>query len=620
MNRLSLIPLSTLALLAAPAAAQGIVPYLPKETMAVVSAPDLSMSMADFAKMPLAKMWAEKEVQAFVANVRTMVGAQWDEGMQMAKEMHAQGALPVDPAELTKLRLHGGTFAVTKLALEEGDFGPLPKVGFVLHLDFGDSAPTWNALIQTGLGMLEAEAGDEMAKTESTVGGVTMLSYAPKNARGSQMGLNLAMVPNGILIGTLAEDVQSIVGNMTNKTAALTTSDEWVAGSKRLQLEGAELSAFVRPDSMVDFAMTGLRAAAQGNRQLSSVDMDGVERALQAMGWRDLGTMAMASQYVDGKSVSRTFHAHGKGGTAAPKTVSTSFLKWVPKDAVSFGTSTLDLPSFYDTIVKGLQAYDANFAEQMLAQLAEMEKQMGFSVRQDLFGSIGDHYISWSMAQGSPMAPPEMAILVKVTNEESLVKSLKNIARMSNGAVEVAEGEKRGIKVYELRVNMDPTRGMGGFNPFDMIQPTFAFKDGYMVLGFSSSDIKRTFQRMDRKDDPAGDIRSNKEFAAVADSIPSGVSSLSFTDWKATFESYYQLATGLLAFMPMPEDLPLDMSLLPDSATLTKHLFAAVSYSRTDATGTESVDVSPFGPETMLMLGAIVAGGVAFLGATSSGF
>jgi hypothetical protein len=54
------------------------------------------------------------------------------------------------------------------------------------------------------------------------------------------------------------------------------------------------------------------------------------------------------------------------------------------------------------------------------------------------------------------------------------------------------------------------------------------------------------------------------------------------------------------------------MSLLPDSETLTSHLFASVSYTKTDANGTESVDVSPFGPETLLMIGALIGAGAGF--------
>jgi len=622
MKLFSLCSISAIALLAAPATAQGILPYLPKKTMVAISAPDLSMSMSEFQQMPVAKMWAEEEVQTFVADVLEMAKEKINEGLEQAREMHKAGHLPVDPDEVMKLRLNGGTLAVTEMGIGMGDFGPLPKFGVVLHLDFGDSAGTWNKLIQMGLGILQQQAGNDVEMTDSKIGEVQMMSLAPRGVEGLEMGLNVAMIPNGIIIGTLASDVRGIVENMNNKTAALTTAPGYQAATKRMTTAGAELEFFMAPDALVDFGMSALKMLQEEERDFAVVDLDGVERALKAMGMRNLGTMAATSTYEDGKCVSRAFHASGKAGTAAaPKTVDKGFLKWVPKDAVSFSAGTLDVASIYDTLLKGLQAYDEDFAQQALAQLAEMEKQLGFSVRNDLFGSLGDHYISWSMPMGTISSMPEVAMLMKVENQEKLVGALKNLVRLTQGMVEIEEGKKRGVTAYELTINFDPSNGMG-FNIFDMMRPTFAFKDGYMVVGFSVSDIKRVFKRMDREDDPKGDIRGNKEFAAVAQMIPAGVSRMAFTDWKATFESYYQIGTGVLAFVPMPEDVPIDMSLLPESETLTQHLYGGVSYTKVDAEGSETVDVSPFGPETgvALVLVVVAAGAGAAFMAESGGF
>ncbi len=601
--------------LLAPLAAQGsILPYLPKDTMVAMAAPNLSMSIAEFAKMPLAKMWAEEEVQTFLADVKELVTKQIADGMAQAKEMHAQGALPVNPDDIMKLRVEGGSFALTKLGMSMGGRRPQPTFGLVIHLEFGDSAPTWNALLKMGLGMMEAEAGDEMTKLESKIGDVTVISYSPPAEAGTEMGLHLAMVPNGLLIGTLASDVQEIVAAMNGKSPMLGATSLYQATRKHLNTDGAECEMFVRPGPMIDFAMSLVRMGIEQGG-VEGVDVDGISRAVEAMGLRNLGAAGMTSSYVDGKCVSRTFTTNGaETTTAAVTTLDTTFLKWVPKDAVGFSSGTLNVMSIYDTLVRGLEAYDAKFATQVMEQLTKIEGQLGFNIRNDFFGAIGDHYISWSMPMGTIASPPEVAILVKVTDETKLVNVIKNLAKLSNGMVEIEEGEKRGVKAYQLQIHFDPTQGMGGVNPFDMFQPTFAFKGGYMVMGFTASDVKRVFQRMDREDDPKGDIRSNKEFAAIAASIPAGVDSLSFTDWKSNFESLYQVATGLLAFVPMGDQVPIDMSLLPDSATLTKHLFGSLGYSKTTAAGTEMVSVSPFGPELGLLAVAAIAAGVGVVG------
>jgi len=379
---------------------------------------------------------------------------------------------------------------------------------------------------------------------------------------------------------------------------------------------------FMAPDPMMDFAMDAVRSAAEEASELAMIDTDGVERAMQAMGLNNMGTMAMSSSYIDGKSVTKGFHSTPGNATASTKTVDTKFLKWVPKDAVSFSASTIDISQVYDMVLKGLTAYDPNLAKQALSQLAQIEGQLGFTIRGDMFGSIGDHYITWSMPMGTISSAPEVAMLLKINNEEKFISALKNLSALTEGMIEIEEGTKRGVKSYAVNVNSDTIEMPMGINIFEMFQPTFAFKDGYMVLGFSASDVKRVFKRMDRKDNPKGDIRSNKEFMSVAASIPQGVTSLAFKDWKADFESMYQLACGVLAFVPMPEEVPIDMSLLPDSETLTSHLFASVSYTKTDANGTESVDVSPFGPETLLMIGALMGAGAGFawIMGSNSGF
>jgi hypothetical protein len=606
---------ATLFALLAPAAAQGsILPYLPKDTIVAVAAPDLAASLAEFAQMPLAKMWAEKEVQTFFADVKELAIKQFNEGLAQAKEMHAQGALPINPEELLKLRLQGVTVALTKLHIGKTDMGPMPEIGLLVHLDFGSSAPTWNALIKTGLGLLEAEAGEQMKKQESKIGDVTLLTYSPPAEMGIQMGLNIAMVPNGIVIGSLASEVQELVAAMNAKAPVLGASAAYQANVKHLTTEGAECEAFVRFDPLVDFALMALRMGTEKG-ELQGLDIEGVNRAVDAMGLRNLGSVGMTTGYVDGKAITRAYASSGGSGTTSSvKTIDTSFLKWVPKDAVSFGAGTFAVMPIYDTLVRGLQAYNPEMAKGVLEQLQGMEKQLGFSIRDDFFGSLGDHYISWSMPMGTISSPPELAYLLAIKDEAKFVNVLKTLAKLSQGMVEIEEGEKRGVKAYQIRVNFDPTEGMGGMNPFDMFQPTFAFKNGYMVLGFSASDVKRVFQRMDREDDPKGDIRSNKEFAAVAASIPAGVTSVSFTDWKSNFESLYQIATGLLAFVPMGDQVPIDLSLIPDSGTLSKHLFGALSYTKTDAQGTESISISPFGPEVALLVGGLAVAGAATFG------
>ncbi|MCA8951400.1 MAG: hypothetical protein KDE27_17970 [Planctomycetes bacterium] len=615
MNHPKCLALATIALFGAPLLAQdSLLPYLPRNTLIAVSAPDLTKTIAEFGNTPVAKMWKEEEVQTFFGDVIEFAKERIDEGMAEAKQMHENGELPVDPEQLTKLRVGGVTAALTKLDVTTGGRRPMPQIGVALHIDFGDSGETWNQLLRMGLGMLEAQAGGQMEKTESKIGGVDLISMMPTGANAPEMGLNVAFVPNGVLICTLPDEARSILTKWTAKEADLGATEMYAALSKRVDADGAEVQSFIRFDPMIRFGLKALGIAAEREPKLAEVDLDGVERALVAMGLRNLGVYAEAGKYVDGKTVTKGVHLRSDGAVtaAAPTGLDMSFLKWVPKDAVSFSAWTWDVASFYDTLVKGLQAYDPEFARMALDKLGKVEEQLGFKIRDDLFGAFGDHAINWSMAVSTIASMPETALLLKVNDEQKLVTVLRNLSQLSNGMVEFEEGERRGIQVYSLRVNFDPTDGMG-MNPFDMLTPTFSFKSGYMVAGFSVGDIKRVFKRMEREDDPSGDIRSNKEFAAVAQQIPGSAASVSFTDWKTEFESFYQLGTGLLALVPMGEEVPIDMSLLPDSSTLTKHLCASLSYSKNLPNGSETVTTSPWGPEVALGVFALIGAAAAVI-------
>ena len=618
MKLFSLRSLSALIAVTAPLAAQGMLPYLPKQTIAAISAPKLSEAIVEMQQMPLFKMWAEEEVQAFAGDLVEMFNEQGEEGLGQMREMYDAGMLPFDPDKLTDLGLAGVTIAITSMSLTEGDFGPLPRIGTMIHLDFGDAAEVIYPVLEMGLAALQQEA--PLEPSETMIGDIRLQTFTPSIVGAPDMSINVANVPNGVVIGTITDEVKAVLNNWINKTPMLTQTPGFSAATKGSA--DAAVRMYMAPDFGIDFFMNAMKTIMDQGANIPTqdgqvlqlggeVDLDGVKRAMQAMGMTDVGTLGIAMGYDNGKSISRARHAYADAGeqtAAASKVVDTNFLRWVPKDAVSFSAGSMDVAWLYDTLVKGMQAYDADMAQMVLGQLAMVEEQMGFSIRKDLFGAMGDHYVTWSMPMGTISAAPEMAFLMKVNDEQKLLGSLRSIAAMSDGALEIEEATKRGLKSYQILLNADPMDGMG-INPFDMFQPTFAFKDGYMVMGFSASDVKRVFKRMDRDDNPKGDIRSNKEFMAIADRIPSGVNGLSFVDWKANFESYYQMLTGVLAFVPMSDDIPVDMSMIPDSETLTQHLFASLSYRKVGPDGAETVSISPFGMETVAIVG--FAAGVA---------
>ena len=604
---------------------------LPADTMMYVSLPNISASLGEMQSMPLAKMWHEEEVQDFFERSLAMAGQYWEMGMAQAREMHEQGALPFDPDELLKLRVESASFAITSMSMTmpEGAREPLPHFGFVMHADFGDSAPIWRSVLETGLGMMQMQAGNDLARTSAKVGDVELMTFSPAEPpmEGFDMGLNIAFVGNGILIGSLTDEVTAMLGRLTSGTAGLTGTAAYSGLAQNVSFTGAEAEMFVRPNAFVDFGMNTLRmvAAAQPGA-LGPIDVDGVQRALGALGLSSIGSIASASRYENGRAITQSFvasPAEQRTGMMAMSSgeLDMGFLKWVPKDAVSFSAMKFDPSMIWNGITGALRAYDEKLAEQMMGQLAQMEEQLGMSVENDLFGAFGDDIVTWQMPMAAIGTTPEMAIVLEVPEPERLLRTLDTISQLSQGKFSVKKTRR---ETYRVNLDIDLSEmggdfGAMGMNPLDMFTPTFAFQDGYMVVGFSTGDVMRAFKRLAREDDPSDDIRSNPEFAPYLKEMPeSGVDSLTFTDWKSSFESTYQILASMTMLIPISEDVPFEPELLPESSTLTQHLFGSVTWSRTTPEGFYSTSVSPFGPEAVALLAGGVGAGAAVFGIMSA--
>ena len=92
LGTLAAMSLLSLPLLAQP---RSIKPYLPESTVMVVSASDIGASLREMHEMPLAKMWAEDEVQDFVADLLKMAHEYMEQGLDQARAANEQGMLPI---------------------------------------------------------------------------------------------------------------------------------------------------------------------------------------------------------------------------------------------------------------------------------------------------------------------------------------------------------------------------------------------------------------------------------------------------------------------------------------------------------------------------------------------
>jgi hypothetical protein len=612
---LALVLVPALALVSASAQKSDLKRALPAHTICYLALPDIDTSLAELQRMPLGKMWAEKEVQDFFADILKLAQQQWQQGMKKAQAEFQRQNIPFAPDDLLKLRVHGLTLALTTCDFKGGEDGPpIPRIGVLGHVNFGSSAPGWAQLIDFLIAQLRKEDSDAIV-TERELAGARVVTI---NGEGNptDMAGHLAFVGDSLVFGTLEEEVTSALEALKQTRGVLTESKAYKATFAQLETKGAEMELWLQPGPLMQIGLKALDFAGQQPGFPREVNAAGIRRAIETLGLDSVQAIGCTSSYVGDRCVSKSYvlaPQAGRSGLFAGKSkpISLDFLRWTPKDASSVSAMTFDLSAIYDTVVRAIDAYDPQVGKHLLDQLAAIEQKIGVSLKQDLLQSLGDEWISWSMPFQALGQMPPMSMLIKVRDEQRFVKTLDTLTKLSDGHLELVPVERSGVKMNHLKVNLD----LGGGGPFDissMISPYFAFKNGYMVATMSAQDLRRTLERLDRADEPSGDVRANPEFATYLAQLPrEPICSLSLADWKANFEGIYQMIAGMLAFVPIPDEVPIDLSLLPDVGTLTKHLCGAISYTVDDGNGWNTVNIGPFGPETAIAVGAGIGIGAA---------
>jgi hypothetical protein len=612
-------------LLALPVGAQGTAfkHALPESCILFVTAPDFYSSIQEFKSTAFFLMWKEDEVQEFLAEILKEGAKKKEELLAQGRAMHKAGQFPVDPDDLLKLRLRNVTMAATSLELKMSEFGrPDPRIGVLIHADFGDSMPSWHKIIQLGMDRLEEKAGEKLSKTATKIEGVELVTMS--NPR-SSMSLNVAFVGTGVVIGTIKDEVETAIRNYITGKAVLTATTTYKETVKRLDTQGAEVELYFQPKLLVDNVMKMVRAAAKRPGIPRNIDVDGIDRAVTAFGLRSCNAVGVTSQYQGKKSLTRGFvnspEPQRQGiAVSGGKALQLDFLKWVPKDAATLSAGTFNAMALHDALVNAVKAYDKEQAEQLMAALKSYEEQFGMTLKEDLFGVLGDHYIWWSMGMSSFLQAPEGALLVKIKDEARLLKMLETLTNLSEGSVELIPTERRGVKTYRLEINPEMLPNEGVAMALSVVQPCFAFKNGYVVAALSTGDVRRAMKRMEREDDPKSDIRGNDAFAEYVDMIPKkNLNGIGWTDWRNSFENMYQAVTSVLALSMPGDNVPIDLTLLPEAETLSKHLCGAMSWSVVDATGYSTTMISPMGPEIIVGGAGLAAAFAGFMTVTRGG-
>ncbi len=604
---------------------------VPPGTLLYASLPDLPQSYRDFQNTPLAKLWREQEVQEFLAQPLAFAKTYWNMGMQQLQALHQAGILPVTAEELLSLR--PGSLSVALI----GPGGKDEPIRFAFTFQFSQGTQVLDKLVQFGLKKLQAKTDELKAKVKDgtadpmdrmelkmmprvcRVGPAQALvasTLPPNSGKGPGFtSLTYAYTQGLFLVASSKSLAEKILSDKPGASLALDPVFRQAMG--KVKSQGAEALFFLRPKGLIQAVLNLLREASPQTRDFLEKHGKGIQKALDVTGLMGCEALALVSTYDRGKCFWDSFALapeprKGLLALAGGRPLDLGHLAWIPGRATSFSIGHMPLKKIYHTLLDAIGAVDPETGGRINGALAALKDRLGLDLEKDLLDQLDGEVLSYSIASSNLMTPGTTVVMAEVKSPQKLLNSLETLFGLSKGAVslESTKDPATGMEIWQLQIDptMLPQTGPAMIvgRALAFIKPSFTFHKGYLVGALNPRDVKKAVAQVEGQ--RKGDIRSRKDVALFLKGLPPKVTHVSFNDIKTTIQMLYETASGALNMVSLPDDIPVDLALLPGSDTVAKHFFPITSYSFVTKEGIYSRTVSPFGPETLLGVAAVGIG------------
>ena len=279
-----------------------------------------------------------------------------------------------------------------------------------------------------------------------------------------------------------------------------------------------------------------------------------------------------------------------------------------PQDALQFVSFSLELGELYDTILEMLKGADEFQQQKTLDGIAEFEKEVGFSVKNDLFPAFGPR-IWWYSALPPDSLIPDGVTGFEIRDAARFDKCLQAVLKRL--PAELGELEFKGKKInyfkFSERADFDPARMF--------LSTVYFLRDGDKVVVSSflgglgaANALKRHVLRLERPN-----LAAQPSVVRWMNGKTDGASLVVYLDIGRAFTAYYNtLAPVGAVFKEMLRDEHggVDLMKLPLGETMGKYLGQTVHTVSVDPDGLRVDGVSGSGTTLMTAVYLGAAGAV----------
>ncbi len=333
------------------------------------------------------------------------------------------------------------------------------------------------------------------------------------------------------------------------------------------------------------------------------------EKVWEATGLKDVNYVRLGVA-PDAPGVKETLYIHApQGASGLFKLIPTApvdekaMLASVDEKAADVAVARLSAGAIYDVLVEFAGAMDD--PDRVNAGVEDRNQALGFDLRKDLLGSLGDEITfrtlgpapksAAALAGGRAWAvgPAEMALLhyqfaasVSVKDQATASKALEKLVafihdkaggRGGRAPVEVEKSEYKKHEFYAIRIPGAPLP----------LSPSYSFVDGKLILASTPEALKKAIDLSGAP--PAKPLVDSAAWQAVRSHVAAKPSMLAWSETKESFRADYGSAAKPLADLldMFKEDIPANelVKKLPRAETIALHLFGSISALSRDQEG-----------------------------------
>ena len=317
------------------------------------------------------------------------------------------------------------------------------------------------------------------------------------------------------------------------------------------------------------------------NDILSELGLETLEAVVTRSSYRDRATWTEASVIAPGPR-------KGLLSLLDQPTFTLADLPPLPPKAINIMASGIDAGAIYDQLVAAFKNISAKVEPQAIDQfdqgLAQVEAQIGFSIRNDLLGPLKGVMVL-AVDGGGSQSLDSLQISLQVADAERFKSALAKIfdlaAAVSNGEIRFETVSKHGREMSVMRIRQAP-----------IVVPTICVDKKFAHIGLIPQAIDMALLRTD------GKLPNWKPTGDTADAMklmPEKMTGLSYSDTPLMYSRLIGQAPILLGFVQTAAaqanpgfEFPLKAEDLPPAELVASPLFPNVAVSTIDQDGMKS--------------------------------